>query len=258
MNMNFYLFNKFWFQAAGGLCLCLFGGCSGLAGPDPNVRVIAFGDSTTAGPTDRNYWDILREKWGLPPETFAGQGEGGESSEEGLTRLNDLLTQGLYPNAQILLYWEGGDDLVKFARTLDPLLLFSPNDPEYPYTTQLNSKLGNVQANIEEAIQTGKKAGLTVSVTTYYFLEPNIPCKAMPLSVLLPEQADKANAYVIKLNERIRQAAKNQNALLVDVETIGDTLRQDPQNYYDCNHLSATGNELVAGLFQNAVPAPQP
>jgi len=232
-----------------GTLIPLYSGCSGLTGPDPNVRYIAFGDSTTAGPNDKNYWDFLREKLGEPADAFAGQGEGGEKSDEGLTRLNDLLANGLYPNAQVLLYWEGGDDLVELVRQYDPLLLLSPDDPNFPFTTTLDQKLSTIQANIEAAIQAGHDAGLTVLAATYYYLEPNIFCKFMPLQFLTPDQAARANAYVVKLNIRIRQAVNNQNAILVDVETIGPALTQDPANYTDCNHLSDKGNAQVADLF---------
>ncbi len=254
MSLNFLY--KLCFPLILCLFLCISGGCSGVIAPDPNVRFIAFGDSTTAGPENQNYWDLVREKLEQPPEAFAGQGEGGESSEKGLIRLNELLTGGLYPNAQVLLYWEGGDDLVEFVRNHDPLLFFSPDDTDYPFSNQLNEKLNSVQTNIEDAIKAGQNAGLTVYIGTYYFLEPNLPCKALPFPILLPEQAGKANIYVVKLNARIRLAAQNQNARLVDVETIGDTLRQNPQNYFDCNHLSYEGNELVADLFMKELQAP--
>ena len=68
--------------------------------PDPNVRYVAFGESTTAGPSERDYPDILREKLDQPPETFSNEGLGGESTEEGLERLADLIDRGLFPNAR--------------------------------------------------------------------------------------------------------------------------------------------------------------
>jgi lysophospholipase L1-like esterase len=226
--------------------------------PDPNVRFIAFGDSTTAGPTDRQYWQILQEKLNQPPEAFAGQGQGGETSAEGITRLQDLIDRGIYPNAQVLLYWEGGDDLVEFVKDKDPLLLLSPGDQNYPFATQLNDKLATLQTNIEQAISMAQNAGWKVYVATYYPLEENKPCKALPLPLLLAPQAINANAYVIKLNERIRQAAANRSATLVDVATIAESLKSDPANYVDCNHLSDQGNELVADLFFRVISQSPP
>jgi len=236
------------------LYLCT--GCSTAITPDPNVRFIAFGDSTTAGPTDREYWQILQEKMGQPPEAFAGQGNGGEGSTEGLQRLQDLITHGIYPNAQVLLYWQGGDDLVEFVKTRDPLLLLSPDDPNYPFSADLDQQLNQMQQNIQQAIQLARDAGWTVYVATYYPLQPNKPCKPLPLSVLLSSQAVNANAYVVKLNERIRQAAQNQNATLVDVATLAQTLQADPANYHDCNHLSEQGNRIAADLFYSIVQPP--
>jgi len=231
-------------------------GCSTIITPDPNVRFIAFGDSTTAGPTDREYWQILQEKMGQPPETFAGQGNGGEGSAEGLKRLQSIITDGLYPNAQVLLYWQGGDDLVEFVKNHDPLLLLSPDDPNYPFSADLDQQLNQMRQNIEQAIQLARDAGWTVYVATYYPLQPNKPCKPLPLSILLTPQAVNANAYVAKLNEHIRQAAQNQNATLVDVATLTQTLQADPNNYHDCNHLSEQGNRIVADLFYTVVQQP--
>ena len=99
--------------------------CVELRAPDPNVRFVAFGDSTTVGPTKRDYPDILRELLGEPPETFVNEGHGGETTGEGLDRLNGLLETELFPNAQIWMYWEGGNDIIEFIQARDPLLLVS-------------------------------------------------------------------------------------------------------------------------------------
>jgi lysophospholipase L1-like esterase len=196
---------------------------------------------------------LLRDRIGEPADSFAGQGKGGETSGDGLGRLGQILTEGLYPNAQALLYWEGGDDIVEFVRNRDPLLALSPDDPDYPYAAALEDKLDQVQAHIEQAIQTAQNAGLKVYVATYYSLKGNESCRPLPTDFLLDSQADTANAYVPRLNERIRRAARNRNAVLVDVASVAETLRQDPANYIDCNHLSSQGNAAVAGLFAAAI-----
>ncbi len=234
----------------------IFTGCSDVIVPDPNVRYIAFGDSTTAGPTDRNYWHILQEKIGQPADAFAGQGNGGENSTDGLARLESLLSADIYPNAQVLLYWEGGDDLVEFIKKHDPLLLLSPDSSDYPYAADLKTTLDQLQSNIEQAIQTAHDAGLTVYVATYYPMMKNAKCKALPIPILLPSQAVNANLYVVHLNDRIRLAVQNGAAVLVDVGAHSDFFLQDPSNYYDCNHLSETGNTYVADLFAAAIGSP--
>jgi hypothetical protein len=237
--------------AIGSLFLVGFmlGGCAGVGIPDPAVRYIAFGDSTTSGPNDQNYWNFLAEKIGQSADRFANEGNGGEGSSEGLDRLKNLIEQGLYPNAKILLYWQGGDDLIGFIKNRDPLLTLSPNTENYPYASQLDAELDRIQANIEQSITIAQDAGLDVYVTTYYFLKENKQCKPAVLDILLAPQADIANVYLDKLNDRIRLAAQNTGSVLVDVETQSQALLSDPANYADCNHLSDQGNRIVADVF---------
>lgn len=231
------------------------GGCVEMRAPDPAVRYIAFGNSTTKGPSTRDYPDILREMLGEPPETFANEGKGGETSEEGVIRLNDLLSDGIFPNAEVLFYWEGGNDITDFIEEHDPFLFFpSPSDPDYPFDDDLAEQLDETQANVESAIATAQNAGLVVYVSTSYFLRENIAeCDALPLDIVLPSQAVNANAYLVRLNDRIRQAAADRGAILVDVAAEDEVIRADPDNYFNCNHLSEQGNEIVAELFFNAI-----
>jgi len=151
------------------------------------------------------------------------------------------------------LYWEGGDEIVEFVKEHDPLLLTSPEDPNYPFTTELNQRLDKVQGDIEQAIGLAQGAGWKVYAATYYYMRENMQCRPALLNVLLAPQAANANGYVRRLNERIRTAAANKNAVLVDVETIADFLQADSANYADCNHLSEQGNEAVAEVFINAL-----
>ncbi|UCD27805.1 MAG: SGNH/GDSL hydrolase family protein [Planctomycetota bacterium] len=233
-------------------------GCNEIAIPDPAVLYIAFGDSMTAGPSQRDYPDILRELLGQAPETFANEGKSGERPGEGLERLRSLISLGIYPNAHTLFYWEGGGGIIDFIVEFDQFLLRSPDDSDYPYSSQLNEKLNTVQTNIETAIQQARAAGLTVYIATY-FSTPEIisRCDPLLLNIILPGQARNANAYMALLNQRIRQAAVNQGAILIDVAAIDDTLHADNSNFFDCSHLSAKGNEIVAGLFFEAVNTPQ-
>jgi len=237
--------------------IALFGaGCVQIRVPDPAIRYIAFGDSATADESAGGYPEMLRTLLGEPFEAFANEGKSGETSEEGLVRLELLLSDEIYPGAEVLLYWEGGNDITEFISQHDWFLLFSPDDPDYPITDELARQLSESQANIESAIAAAREAGLSVYVATYYFLRESIgECDALPFNLLLPPQAVNANAYVARLNEHIRAAAANQGAILVDVAAEDDLIRADPDNYVDCNHLSEQGNAIVADLFFNVITA---
>ncbi len=223
-------------------------GCA--AAPDPAVRYIAFGDSTTAGPADTQYWQFLRDDLHQPAESFAGQGRGGEQTANGLDRLQGLLDAGLYPNARVLLYWQGGNDLIAFVHSHDPLLVLSPKAADYPFVAELAAALDTTQGNIEQAIRLGRQAGLTVYAANYFYLSAQTgQCKPALLGVLLPTQQDRVTEYIQLLNDRIRAAA-SAGAVLVDVARQADTIAADPANYVNCDHLGDQGNQIVAGIFQ--------
>lgn len=229
------------------------GGC-GLPGatplPDPTIHYIAFGDSTTAGPADRTYPELLNERINDPGRGVVNEGQSGEMVAEGLERLTQLLDARTYPNARTLLYWEGGNDVTNFIKDRDPLLLASPDDPDYPFANSLDAALDEIQASVEDAARLAWEAGMDVFITTYYPLAPGIAeCDPLPLDILLPVQAENANVYIDRLNARLRLAAANQAAEVVDVATLSIQLQADPANYFNCNHLSDAGNALVADLF---------
>ncbi|MBN1346572.1 MAG: SGNH/GDSL hydrolase family protein [Phycisphaerae bacterium] len=248
---------RIWLLPTCLVCLGWVLGCgndSFLRLPDPAVRYVAFGDSSTRGPSERDYVTYLPNLLGESSNAFSNEGDGGETSAEGVTRLRSLIDRGIFPNAVAMLYWEGGGDLIDLIKSLDPLLLLSPESADYPLTARLESKLDEIQANIEAAIRLAQDAGWDVYVATYFFLpRGSLDCDPLVLGVLLPGQADNANAYVTLLNERIRQAAQNRGAVLVDVADSDAELRGDPANYQNCNHLSAQGNQIVAGLFAEAI-----
>ena len=245
------------------VCMCappLFASWSGCGDalffrlPEPAVRYVAFGDSATKGPSTRDYIEFIRDLFGKGAEKFANEGDGGETTSDGLDRLRALVSRGIFPNAEALLFWEGGNDLTDFLQATDPLLIFSPDSAFYPFADQLDAKLDEIQANIEQAIRLGKGSGWQVLVANYFFLpDGSLNCDPLLLAILLPPQADVANAYVTRLNERIRTAAINEGAILVDVAAEDATLRGDTANYFNCNHLSAAGNQIVAGLFYTAI-----
>ena len=243
-------------MVACGVAGLFVAGCVEIRMPDPAVRYIAFGDSATADETTNGYPEILMMLLGEPPDTFASEGESGETSEEGLVRLELLLADGVYPDANVLLYWEGGNDITEFISEHDSFRLYSPNAPDDPLADELAQQLDESQADIESAIAAAHRKGLSVFVATYYFMRESIGiCDALPLNLLLPSQAVNANTYVVRLNERIRTAAANQGAVLVDVASEDDRIRADPDNYADCNHLSGQGNTIVADLFFDAITA---
>lgn len=222
--------------------------------PDPTVVYVAFGDSLTKGPTRSDYAAFLPALLGEAPNRFTNEGNSGEPSGQGLARLRSLVDRGLFPNAKSLLYWEGGNDLIDWVEQIDPCLMRSPDNADYPYARLLEPRLDEIQANVEAAIQLGTDAGWRVYVATYYFL-PSCGLKGDPLvpDALPPRKADNANAYVRKLNERIRRAARNRGAVLVDIAARDFELRVSPGNYLDRNHLSAQGNQIVARIFAEAI-----
>jgi lysophospholipase L1-like esterase len=243
--------------ALGSLVFITTAGCGGDSAfrlPDPAVRYVAFGDSTTKGPSERDYVTFLPGLLGEGTEAFANEGKGGELTADGVDRLRSLISRRIFPNARVLLYWEGAKDLIEFIKKTDPLLGQSPDSEGFPFSAQLSAKLDEVQANIESAIKAGRQAGLQVVIATYFFLPPgSLDCEPLLLGVLLPGQAANANQYVTRLNDRIRKAASNQGAVLVDVATLDSTLRGSSANYTNCNHLSAQGNEIVAKAWANAI-----
>jgi lysophospholipase L1-like esterase len=239
-----------------GVAGLVVAGCVEIRIPDHAVRYVAFGDSATAEETADGYPEILRMLLDEPREAFANEGISGETSEEGLVRLELLLTDGIYPSAELLLYWEGGNDITEFISEHDRFLLYSPDAPDYPLAEELAEQLDRSQANIESAIAAAQRKGFSVFVATYYFMRESIGiCDALPLNLLLPPQAVNANGYVARLNERIRAATVNQGAILVDVASEDGLIRSNADNYVDCNHLSGQGNTIVADLFFDAIVA---
>ncbi len=233
-------------------------GCDSIAmGPmtvDPNVRIVSFGDSTTDGPSDKNYDEFLPELLNEPANTFSNQGNGGENTTDGLVRLTGLLDSEVFPNANTLLFWQGGNDVSDFIKDMDPLLLRSPDDDTYPFRDELTAQLDTAQANIESAIASAQAAGYEVFVATYFFIPDAIfSCDALLFDLIIPGQARNANAYMRNLNDRIRLAAASQGATLVDIATLDDAMRSTLDNYEDCNHLSEMGNEIAAQLFADTL-----
>jgi lysophospholipase L1-like esterase len=234
-----------------------FTGCVDLQPVMPEVRYVAFGDSATRGPSDRDYPEQLAELLGIEAEAIVNAGDGGERIADGRARLADLIASDIYPNANTLLFWQGGNDLIDLIGEIDPFLFWSPSDPDYPFDEEVDPLFDQIAGDLEAAIQLGRQNGWAVFVATYYPIQSGFSsCSAVPLNVLLPGQAERANEYVDRLNERIRLIAIASGAKLVDVARELPDVASDPANYHNCNHLSATGNRLAAEVFADAIQSP--
>jgi lysophospholipase L1-like esterase len=228
--------------------------CRSFVFPDPDAILVAFGDSATRGPAGRDYPEILADRLNRPPADIANAGRGGETSAEGLIRLCRLIDMRIYPNAATLLFWEGGNDVIDFIGDHDPLLIGDPTADDYPFRDALSAQLDATQSAIASAIAAGRQAGWTVYVATYYPLRESLgDCNALPFNMVFPAQARIANAYVDMLNDRIRIAASATGARLVDIAADGDAFAADMAHYENCNHLSASGNAIVADRFAAAI-----
>ena len=239
------------------LIMFAMSGCVPIQVRDERVVYIAFGDSMTDGPGAKQYHEYLRVLLGADASSFANEGQGGETSDEGVVRLQQLIEDDLYPNARVLLYWQGGKDIIEFIRSTDPLMVASPADEDYPLGEELELALEQVRANIETVIDLAHEADMDVYVATYFFIRPELQsCQALPLDIILPVQAERANDYIAELNDCIRDTAAARGVVLVDVHAASDELQADDENFHDCNHLSEHGNEIVAGLFAEHVVPP--
>jgi hypothetical protein len=239
---------------AAAMPLMLLGGCGTLRAPDPDVVYVAFGDSATRGPAERQYPDVLRALLEIPANQMTNEGHGGETIAAGADRLGDLLADGIYPNAEVLLFWQGGTDLIDLIGELDPFVFWSVHDANYPFANALERRLDRIQSDLEEAVALGRSAGLQVYVATYYpILGGFSSCGAVPFGILLPGQAARANEYVALLNQRIRLTAFASGAVLVDIASQASNISADRDNYEDCNHLSEAGNTIVAGVFRDEI-----
>lgn len=242
------------FAFAISFVLLIATGCDSLLIVDQDVVFIAFGDSSTAGPSSSDYVDFLPDLLSRPAKEFVNQGKGGETTAIGLDRLESLIQRDIYPNARAIIYWQGGADVIDFVLRRDPLLLLSPNAADYPHTDALAQQLDDTQRNIDQVISLADDSGWNVIVATYFPIPQTVPrCDALFLDVILPSQAANAGEYVRLVNQRIRLAAIAGGADLLDVASLNDELLADPGNYFDCNHLSASGNQIVAQRVADAI-----
>ena len=221
------------------LILLLLSGCVNY-----DARIVAFGDSATAG-----YAPFLHQYLEANQNEVANEGRGGETSDKGVERLREIISFGTYPNNEVFIYWEGGNNLIDWLQEHDPLLQFSPSDPEYPLFSELIDLLGNIRNDLATAVELCHNQGWKVYVGSYVPFVPDITCS--PLGRPMTEvEVDVANLYQNLINEVISDMTNN-GATFIDA---GNHLAlSDPAMYQNCNHLNDDGNRIFAEIISNSI-----
>ncbi|MBD3228618.1 MAG: hypothetical protein GF329_10570, partial [Candidatus Lokiarchaeota archaeon] len=138
--------------------------------PRPSVILVCFGDSATKGAVEEHYPGYI-EQWIKPDsDDVANKGRSGETSEQGLSRLEDIIDSGEFPNAQVYAIWEGGNDLIDWLKEIDRYIIFDPAKSWYPYKEQLEEKLDEIKDNLANMIDLIKTDGAIPIIGTYYYL----------------------------------------------------------------------------------------
>jgi hypothetical protein len=239
---------------AAALLAVVVGGCTEIRVRDERVTYVALGDSSTAGPSSRNYPDILIDLLDEPATSFANEGESNSTTARGIERIDEILEGDYYPNAEVWLYWLGGADITEFMLDVDPLLLVPPSAGDYPFDGSLQRRLDEIDGNLAEGVQRIQATGATVYMATLYLVREDVDeCDPLPLNVIVAEQARVANEYIV--HERIRDVAARTGAILVEIVAEDADIRSSEDNYFNCNHLSASGNEIVARVFFDTISA---
>ncbi|MFC1889948.1 SGNH/GDSL hydrolase family protein [Thermodesulfobacteriota bacterium] len=229
-------------------------GCCGPA--DHDALYVAFGDSITAGAEEPSYPDILEGMLGLGDGTVSNEGDSGENAGDGRDRLAGLLDCNTYPNADTVLYWQGGAGLIDWIEENDSYLLISPIAPIYPLKDELADLLDHIQDNLMHTIHNIKDAGKTPIIGTYHFpLAHKTPCDPSPLGFLTETMARHVREYTVLLNGKIYELADVEGIEVADVASTGG-LNWNPDNFHDCLHPSAQGNELIAGIWYETITGP--
>ena len=163
-----------------------------------------------------------------------------------------LCVRQTFPNAETLIIWQGGTDVIHFVASKDSGLQLSPADVAYPLRKQLMSLLDLIEGNLGEMVARGTGAGWKVYLVTYYPMSIEKACAQLGLE-LDAQRGQVIDSYLSALNERIRRAVKQHGAGLIDVAAIGEELKSDAGNHFDCNHLSQHGNARVSGLVAESL-----
>src|SRR3972149_139847 len=143
--------------------------------------------------------------------TAGGARRGGGGGGAG--RLAGLFGGGLYPHCRTVGLWGGGNDLVDFVVSRDPLLVFTPQTAGAAFGQALEQRLNAIQSGLEAMVRSGLAAGLQGYLANYPPKPQGlINCGALPRGVMPPPQAANANQYLDLLNARIEAAAANTGA----------------------------------------------
>ena len=232
--------------------ICL--SCWACCGPkDRDALFVAFGDSLTAGTEEPTYPEVLEEMLDFEEGGVANEGDSGENAGDGRDRLARLLDCDTYPNAHTVLYWQGAAGLIDWIEENDPWLLISPTEPLYPHKEALADLLDHIQDNLRYTIQNVKAAGKTPIIGTYFHVMAHVsPCDASPLNFLTETMARHANDYSDLLNEKIYELADEEQIDLADIASTG-ALHYNEDNFANCNHPSAQGNEVIAEIWYETI-----
>jgi lysophospholipase L1-like esterase len=211
---------------------------------------VCFGDSATKGAVEEHYPGYI-EEWINPEEDdVANEGKSGETTSEGLSRLQALIDAGEYPNAQVYAYWEGGNDLIDTLGELDRFLLWNPARTWYPYREELDSVLATIEENLRQGVQKIKTTDAIPILGTYYYLMAFKKCKHSPIHMLLPFQIRRANHYIDELNQVIYTIAQEEDIPVADIYYELGTMAY--WQYHDFNHANGYGNQLIAEVWLQA------
>ena len=101
------------------LTLVASGCASGLRIPNLMTRTVCFGDSMVDGDSNKNFWEYVREDKSESRFSYANEGKGGDTIAEGLKRFKSLVKYSIYPNATVLIYWQGGKDVMNLVKKYD-------------------------------------------------------------------------------------------------------------------------------------------
>ena len=210
-------------------------------------KVVCFGDSMVAGPSELTFPDYLEFFVEPGDGEVVNEGQGGETTGEGYWRAMWLVISLQYHDADVWIYWEGGNDIIDWVEANDPYMLYNPADPNYPLRDDLDDQLARTKSNIAMTINTIQLTGAEVVIGTYMELVPWLPCDPSPIGFMTPGMIKKANAYLEELNGIIREVAAEEGVVLHDVRNTLGFVSGHLINYHDCLHQNLVG-EFWKGL----------
>lgn len=209
-------------------------------------KVVCFGDSYTAGPAALSFPDYLEFLIDPGDSDVVNEGEGGETSDEAFWRMLGMILIFEHFGADVWTITTGGNDLIDWLEDTDPFLMHDPTDPNYPYEDELNDLLETVKFNIGMCIDLIWISGSEAVLGTYMQVVPWLPCDPSPIGFFTPGLADKANTYMMILNDAIREVAADKNVDVNDLEANLPWISGHLVNYYDCLHPNTVGNFSIA------------